>query len=145
MLEPAVKSKMPPAQTSEPEEIRPTFMSWALIGQDFPPKAIVIETVVEQAASKRRVNGVGVVDRCKDKRTESVKASKVAVELHGAGNLSIDRRNSGGRAADEGCAGVDGGDVSRWQGDTLSIDGDGYNEGTCVRKTTAQRRGSAYR
>jgi len=42
-------SKIPPTQIGEPELTGPRFISSVLMGQDFPPKAMVILTVALQA------------------------------------------------------------------------------------------------
>ena len=73
---------------------------------------MVTETVVEQARNKKKVRRE--VDGYKDKHTESIKANKIAIELRGAGNLSIDRRNGGGRTADDVRTGVYGSEVAGW-------------------------------
>lgn len=94
------------------------------MGQDCPPKEKEMARVVEQAGKKKVTKSCG---RYWNKHTESVKASKITAELLGAGDLGIDRRNGGGRAADESRTGINGSNISRWQGNTLSVDGDRYH------------------
>jgi len=108
-----------PTQVDEPELTGPRFISSALMGQAFPPNAMVISILVLQAAMQTACQEeTWVVEK---RHTEPVKAT---AEGLGVGDLGIDRWNGGRRAANERRTGVKGNEITRRQGDGLVIDRD---------------------